>query len=113
MPVCVNAGLLHEAKGHHKEALKAYELALGVDPMHVPSLVSMARVLRQTNCRSPAIIRSFLTEALRLDRMNAPAWYNLGLLYKDEGSRSSAAEAAECFEAALVLEETEPIEPFR
>ncbi|KAI3449806.1 hypothetical protein Pfo_006471 [Paulownia fortunei] len=106
------AGLLHEARGHHKEALKAYGLALEVDPTHVPSLVSEATVLRQISCQSPSIIRSFLTEALRLDRMNASAWYNLGLLYKDGGS-SSAVEAAECFQAATFLEETQPIEPFR
>ncbi|KAK4492460.1 hypothetical protein RD792_003269 [Penstemon davidsonii] len=106
------AGLLHEARGQHKEALKAYGLALEIDPTHVPSLVSRATVLRRIGCQSPAIIRSFLTEALRIDRMNSSAWYNLGLLYKDEGI-SSAAEAAECFQAAVILEETEPIEPFR
>ncbi|KAL0459369.1 UNVERIFIED_CONTAM: protein NPGR2 [Sesamum latifolium] len=106
------AGLLHEARDQGKEALKAYGLALEIDPTHVPSLVSKARVLRQMGCQSPAIIRSFLTEALRLDRMNASAWYNLGLLYKDGGG-SSAIEAAECFQAATLLEDTEPIEPFR
>lgn len=108
----INAGLLHEAKGYHKEALKAYALALEVDPTHVPSLISKAKVLRQISFQSPAIIRSFLTEALRLDRMNASAWYDLGLLYKD-GGRSSAVQAAECFQAATLLAETEPIEPFR
>ncbi|KAL0304991.1 UNVERIFIED_CONTAM: protein NPGR2 [Sesamum angustifolium] len=106
------AGLLHEARDQQKEALKAYGLALEIDPTHVPSLVSKARVLRQMGCQSPAIIRSFLTEALHLDRMNASAWYNLGLLYKDGGG-SSAMEAAECFQAATLLEDTEPIEPFR
>ncbi|XP_051118584.1 protein NPGR2 [Andrographis paniculata] len=105
-------GSLHEAKGQHKEALNAYDHALAIDPMHAPSLISKAVALRQMGCRSPAIIRSFLTEALRLDSMNATAWYNLGLLYKDSGS-SSAVEAAECFQAALLLKETEPIEPFR
>ncbi|KAL7113148.1 hypothetical protein ACP275_04G045300 [Erythranthe tilingii] len=106
-------GLLNEAKGDHKEAMKAYGLALEVDPMHVPSLVSMAAVLRQVNCGSMGIIRSFLTEALRIDRMNASAWYNMGLLHKDEGSCSSALEASECFQAATILHETEPVEPFR
>ncbi|XP_011080086.1 protein NPGR2 [Sesamum indicum] len=106
------AGLLHEARDQRKEALKAYGLALEIDPTHVPSLVSKARVLRQMGCQSLAIIRSFLTEALRLDRMNASAWYNLSLLYKDGGG-SSAVEAAECFQAATLLEDTEPIEPFR
>ncbi|KAJ9565162.1 hypothetical protein OSB04_001128 [Centaurea solstitialis] len=104
--------LLYEAKGLPKEALKAYENALDIDPAHVQSLVSMALVLRRIGGRSGPEIRSFLTEALRLDRMNSSAWYNLGQFYKDEGPMF-IKEAADCFEAATVLEETEPIEPFR
>ncbi|XP_042017795.1 protein NPGR2-like [Salvia splendens] len=106
-------GLLQEAKGDEKEALKAYSLALEIDPTHVPSLVSKAKVLSGSSCRSQAIIRSFLTEALRLDHTNASAWHQLGLLHKDGEDSLSALEAAECFEAAAVLQETEPVEPFR
>ncbi|KAG5587290.1 hypothetical protein H5410_047724 [Solanum commersonii] len=106
------AGLLNQSKGLYKAALGDYSNALAVNPSHVPSLVSSAVVLRKIGKQSPAIIRSLLTEALRLDRMNASAWYNLGLLYK-EGGLGSAAEAADCFEAAIILEETEPVEPFR
>ncbi|KAJ9565160.1 hypothetical protein OSB04_001126 [Centaurea solstitialis] len=105
-------GLLYEAKGLLKDALKAYENALDIDPAHVQSLVSMALVLRRIGGKSGPEIRSFLTEALRLDRMNSSAWYNLGQFYKDEGPMF-IKEAADCFEAATVLEETEPIEPFR
>ncbi|XP_022874494.1 protein NPGR2-like [Olea europaea var. sylvestris] len=106
------AGLLHEAKGHHKEALTAFMRALDIDPTHVPSLVCKAVLLGRIGRSSSAIVRSLLTEALRLDRMNTSAWYNLGLLYKDEGE-ALALEAAECFEAAALLEETEPVQPFR
>ncbi|KAL8547913.1 hypothetical protein ACS0TY_007283 [Phlomoides rotata] len=106
-------GLLHEARGRHKEALKAYTHALEVDPTHVPSLVCKAKVLKRIGCQSGGIIRSFVMEALRLDRMNGSAWHELGLLYKDGGGSSSAEEAVECFEAATNLEETDPIEPFR
>ncbi|KAK6141500.1 hypothetical protein DH2020_024759 [Rehmannia glutinosa] len=102
--------LLQEARGNLQEALEAYTLAVEVDPTHVPSLVSQATVLRRMNCQSLAIVRTFLTGALRLDRMNTSAWHNLGLVYKDGGS---SLEAAECFQAAAFLEETEPIEPFR
>ncbi|MFS7975425.1 putative tetratricopeptide-like helical domain superfamily, protein NPG1 [Helianthus anomalus] len=105
-------GLLYEAKGLDKEALKAYEIALDIDPGHVQSLVSMAMVLRRLGGRSGPAIRSFLTEALRLDRMNSWAWYNLGQFYKDEGPMF-IKEAVDCFEAASILKETEPIEPFR
>lgn len=107
-----STGLLYKAKGLHKEALKSFEKAMDVNPNHVPSLISMAIVLRELNDQSLPIVRSFLTDALRLDRTNPSAWHNLGLLYKTEIG-TSALEAAECFEAATLLQETEPVEPFR
>ncbi|CAH1417810.1 unnamed protein product [Lactuca virosa] len=107
-------GLLSEAKGLEKEAQQAQELALDVDPGHVNSLVSMAVMIRRAGGggKSAAAAKSFLTEALRLDRLNSSAWYNLGLLYKDDGPMF-LKEAANCFEAATLLAEKEPIEPFR
>lgn len=107
-------GLLYEAKGLEKEAQQAQELALDVDPGHVNSLVSMAVMFRRAGGggKSAAAAKSFLTEALRLDRLNSSAWYNLGLLYKDDGPMF-LKEAANCFEAATLLAEKEPIEPFR
>ncbi|KAL6649172.1 hypothetical protein ACP70R_013396 [Stipagrostis hirtigluma subsp. patula] len=105
-------GKLHEVKGFLRKALRAYSKALDVEPKHVPSLISTATVLREL-CEKPLpAVRCFLTDVLRLDRTNHDAWFNLGLLYKDEGS-SSALEAAECFQAAALLEETAPAEPFR
>lgn len=105
-------GKLYEAKSLPKEALEAYLRALDLDPKHVPSLISTAIVLRQLGNRPLPYVRCFLTDALQLDRTNHVAWFNLGLLYKEEGGRS-AAEAAECFQAAALLEETAPVEPFR
>ncbi|XP_010262408.1 PREDICTED: tetratricopeptide repeat protein 7A-like [Nelumbo nucifera] len=105
-------GLLHEAKGLHKEALKAFSGALDIEPTHVPSLVSTAIVLRKLGEQSLAVVRGFLTDALRLDRTNHSAWYNLGLLCKAEGG-SLLSETADCFEAATFLEESAPVEPFR
>ncbi|XP_012828557.1 PREDICTED: probable UDP-N-acetylglucosamine--peptide N-acetylglucosaminyltransferase SPINDLY, partial [Erythranthe guttata] len=105
----VFVGLLYEAKGFEKEALKCYEKALYIEPNHVPSLISTAVVLSQLGDKSMPVAKSFLTDALRLERTNAVAWYNLGLVYKSE----SGVEAAECFEAAALLQESEPIEPFR
>ncbi|CAI0434554.1 unnamed protein product, partial [Linum tenue] len=104
---------LLEKKGLLKEALKAFIMGLSIDPVHVPSLVSTTVVLRKLGGGSNEILRSFLMGALRLDRLNIQAWYNLGLVHRDEGSPSSLLEAAECFEAATLLEETEPVEPFR
>ncbi|KAI3798082.1 hypothetical protein L1987_33351 [Smallanthus sonchifolius] len=105
-------GLLHQAKGQREEALTLFEKALDVDPHHVPSLISTAIVLRELNDRSLPIAKRFITDALRLDRTNPRAWFNLGLIHKAEHG-SSALEAAECFEAAVMLEESEPVEPFR
>ncbi|XP_011030454.1 PREDICTED: tetratricopeptide repeat protein 7A-like [Populus euphratica] len=107
-----STGLLYEAKGLHQEALKAFKAALYAEPNHVPSLVSTACVLRRLGSQSIPIIRSFLTDAIRLDKTNHSAWYNLGLLYKADPS-ASALEAAECFEAAAFLEDSAPVESFR
>ncbi|CAL9207915.1 unnamed protein product [Musa hybrid cultivar] len=105
-------GQLYEAKGLLQEALGAYAKALDIEPAHVPSLVSRAIVLRHLGDWSLDVIRSLLTDALRLDRTNHIAWFNLGLIYKAEGARS-ALEAAECFQTAAFLKETSPVEPFR
>ncbi|KAG5055403.1 hypothetical protein JHK85_007913 [Glycine max] len=107
---CHAIGTMHEAKGLYKEALKAFRDALNIDPGHVPSLISAAVVLRWCSNRSNPAIRSFLMDALRHDRFNASAWYNLGIFHKDEGT---ILEAAECFETANSLEESAPVEPFR
>ncbi|KAL0912815.1 hypothetical protein M5K25_016224 [Dendrobium thyrsiflorum] len=103
-------GQLQEAKGLHKESLVSYSKALDLEPTHVPSLVSTAIVLRHCGDRQFAVVRSFLAEALRLDRTSHVAWLNLGLLYEAEGA--STVEAAECFQAAAILEESAPVEPF-
>ncbi|KAJ7977208.1 tetratricopeptide repeat protein 7A-like [Quillaja saponaria] len=110
---CHATGVMYEAKGLHKDALKAFGDALNIDPNHVRSLISTAVVLRRLGNRSQAVIRSFLMDALRLDRMNASVWYNLGLLYEEEGTASSIFEATECLQAASILEECAPVEPFR
>ncbi|OVA07936.1 Tetratricopeptide repeat-containing domain [Macleaya cordata] len=112
------SGLLNEAKGLHKEALRAFRRAYGVEPTYVPSLVSIANVLRQQgmNNLSMPVVESYLTEALRLDGRNHSTWYNIGLLYKEKakgGEASASIEAVECFEAATVLKESAPVEPFR
>ncbi|KAL1143180.1 hypothetical protein V6Z11_A11G144900 [Gossypium hirsutum] len=106
-------GVLYEGKGLLKEALEAYWNALGMDPNHAPSLISAAVVLGQLGGQSDAVVKSLLMNALRVDRMNPSAWYTLGLLHKDEDSPSSLCEAAQCFEAAAILEESAPVEPFR
>ncbi|GMY06323.1 protein NPGR2 isoform X1 [Fagus crenata] len=110
---CYATGVIYEAKGLYKEALRAFGAALDIDPTHVPSLISTAVILRQLGNQSYAVVRSFLMNALQLDRMNHTAWYNLGLLYKAMSTASSSVEAIEYFAAAAFLEESAPVEPFR
>ncbi|CAN1760233.1 Protein NPGR2 [Linum perenne] len=107
-----STGVLYEAKGMQQEALKAYKAALDVEPNHVPSLISTACVLKSVGVNSLPVIKSFLTDALRFDKLNHSAWHQLGLITKADPS-ASAVDAMECFEAAAMLEETAPIEPFR
>ncbi|XP_055829979.1 protein NPGR2-like isoform X2 [Solanum dulcamara] len=109
---CHSTGLLYQARGLYKEALQSFQKSLDIEPNHVPSLVSTAIVLRHLDGQSLPVMKSFLTDALRLDRTNPSAWYNLGLVYKSENG-ASALEAAECFEAAELLQESAPVEPFR
>ncbi|KAK1260774.1 hypothetical protein QJS04_geneDACA002326 [Acorus gramineus] len=105
-------GILYEATGLPKEALGAFSTALGIEPTHGSSLVSMAEVLSQLGMKSSPSVRSLLTDALKADRANHSAWYNLGLCYMSEGGKSDV-EAFECFQAADRLQESAPIEPFR
>jgi tetratricopeptide repeat protein 7 len=105
-------GKLHETRGFLQEALGAYNKALDLDVRHVPSIISLAILLQQLGDQPLPVVRSLLTDALRLDRTNHVAWFQLGLLHEDEGT-TSAVEAAECFQAAALLEETAPVEPFR
>lgn len=100
-----------EAKRLPKEALSSYYKALDLEPTHVPSLVSISGVLRHIGGHPLAVVRGFLMQALRLDRTNHIAWHKLGEIYNSEGV--SPIEAAECFQAAALLEESAPVEHFR
>eukprot|EP01018_Ginkgo_biloba_P030424 Gb_14110 [translate_table: standard] len=102
-------GVLHEAQGLHKQALNAFSNAIAIEPDHVPSMISTAAILRQQGEKSIPVARCFLTDALRLDRTNHRTWFNLGMVHKIAGSMR---EAADCFQAAFLLEQTAPVENF-
>ncbi|XP_074320318.1 protein NPGR2-like isoform X2 [Silene latifolia] len=110
---CHSKGILYQAQGLDKEAQQAYWEALDKDPSHVPSLISMAKIMMTHGDEALPIARSLVRQAIDIDRTNYSAWYTLGLIHKSESAGTSAVEAVECFEAATVLEETAPVEPFR
>ncbi|XP_021721869.1 protein NPGR2-like isoform X2 [Chenopodium quinoa] len=109
---CHSRGLLYLAKGLEKEAQKSFWDALDQDPNHVPSLISMAQSLVQFGDQTLPIAITFIRQAIRLDRTNHKAWHILGLLHRSEPEGAATTEALECFEAAALLQETAPVEPF-
>ncbi|KAJ0984749.1 hypothetical protein J5N97_003105 [Dioscorea zingiberensis] len=102
-------GVMHEARGDIKQALSTFNNALLIDPSHVPSKVSMGVLLWRTGSNSLSVARTFLSDALRLERTNRQAWYYLGMVHKDEGR---LFDATDCFQAAAMLEESDPLESF-
>lgn len=102
-------GLLYEGQSLYKEALVAFSNALAIEPDHVLSMISIASVLRQLGEKSLPAARSFLTDALQLEPTNHMAWFNLGMVHKMEGF---VQKAADCFQAAYLLQESAPVDKF-
>ncbi|CAN1199837.1 Protein NPG1, partial [Linum perenne] len=80
------------------------------NPTYVPGMISVASLMsRRCSEASLPVARSILTDALRLEPTNRKAWYYLGVVHRDDGRN---ADAADCFQAASMLEESDPIESF-
>jgi tetratricopeptide (TPR) repeat protein len=82
------AGLLREEQGQLDEAIMCYKNALALDPSYVDS---------------------YLAEALEAEPAHMEAWYQMALLHKAEGRKH---EAAKSFQAAIMLEQSSPVEKF-
>ncbi|KAJ4767403.1 Tetratricopeptide repeat protein [Rhynchospora pubera] len=102
-------GTFLEAQLMEKEALAAFSVSLSIDPDYVPSMVSMASILRKLGGESISIARSFTRNALRVDPASEDAWLHLGFISQNEGS---AKEAADYFQAAFELMESAPVNKF-
>ncbi|RWV83214.1 hypothetical protein GW17_00055212 [Ensete ventricosum] len=100
---------LLEAQSKQQEALIALLVSLSIEPDYVPSMVSMAAILRMRGGKSLAIARSLLMNALRMEPTNHEAWLNLGFISKAEGSLH---QAADCFQAAYELRQSSPVQNF-
>ncbi|XP_038974273.1 protein NPG1-like [Phoenix dactylifera] len=102
-------GSMYEVRGETKDALAAYSNALSMELDHVPCKVSVGSLLSKKGLKSLPVARSFLSDALRLESTSRLAWYYLGLVHRDEGR---LVDAADCFQAASMLEESDPVECF-
>ena len=102
-------GVVLDGRGQNEEALAAAANAVFVEPNHVPSKILMASLMVKTGPKALPVSRSLLSDALRIEPTNRNAWYYLGLTHKDDGR---IGDAADCFQAASMLEESDPIECF-
>lgn len=100
---------MNEGRGSIKEALAAYTNAVFLDPEYVPCKILLGALLSKMGPQALPVARNVLSDALRFDPTNRNAWYYLGMVHKDDGRYS---DAAECFQAASMLEESDPIESF-
>lgn len=100
---------MHEKQGLINEALAAYVNALLLEPKYVPCKILIGSVLCKMGGKMLPVARTLLSDALRIEPTNYMAWYQLGVVHKDDGR---LADAVDCFQAASMLEESEPIESF-
>ncbi|KAK3002036.1 hypothetical protein RJ639_022547 [Escallonia herrerae] len=102
-------GVLCQRRGQVNEALAAYVNALLLEPSYVPCKILIGAVLSKMGSKMLPVARTLLSDALRIEPTNRMAWYHLALVHRDDGR---IADAADCFQAASMLEESDPIESF-
>ncbi|PKU72373.1 protein NPG1 [Dendrobium catenatum] len=102
-------GCMYEALGEANLAMAAYSNALQIDGSHASCKVAIGALLWKSGSKSLAAARSFLSDALRLEPTHRMAWYYLGMVHKHDERFS---DAADCFQAASLLEQSEPVESF-
>ncbi|TVU49718.1 hypothetical protein EJB05_01046 [Eragrostis curvula] len=103
-------GNMHEVREQIQDALAAYFNALSTELEHVPSKVSIGALLSKQGPKYLPVARCFLSDALRLEPTNRVAWFHLGKVHKHDGRLT---DAADCFQAASMLEDSDPVERFR
>ncbi|KAL5981621.1 hypothetical protein ACLOJK_015684 [Asimina triloba] len=97
---------MYEARGNISDGLAAYNEALSLELDHAACKVSIGALLWKTGSKLLPAARTFLSDALRLEPTNRLAWYYLGLVHRDDGR---IADASDCFQAASMLEESDPV----
>ncbi|KAK4793900.1 hypothetical protein SAY86_011894 [Trapa natans] len=101
--------MMHERRGQIHEALASCVDALLLEPSYVPCKILLGAVLCKIGSKALPVARSVLADALWLEPTNKMAWYYLGLVHKEDGR---VADAADCFQAASMLEESNPVQSF-
>ncbi|XP_061368141.1 protein NPG1-like [Gastrolobium bilobum] len=102
-------GGMFDGRGQNPEALAAATNAVLFESNHVPSKILMGSVMLKMGSKALPAARSLLSDALRIEPTNRKAWYYLGLTHKEDGR---FGDAADCYQAASMLEESDPIESF-
>ena len=98
-----------QGRGQAEEAMSAYITALLVDPSFVPCKILIGALLSKRDSNALPVARSILSDALKIEPTSRMAWYYLGIIHRVDGR---IADAADCFQAASMLEEFDPIENF-
>ncbi|CAN0914020.1 Protein NPG1 [Linum grandiflorum] len=105
-----NRSAMHAARGEFRDALCSYVCGHLMEPNHVPGIILVASLITKSSSEaSLPVARSILSDALKLEPANRKAWYHLATVHRDDGR---TADAADCFQAASMLEESDPIESF-
>ncbi|KAF7829138.1 protein NPG1 [Senna tora] len=103
------ACVIFEGREEDQAALGALFNAFILDPSYVPSKILAGALMLKLGSKGLPVARSLLSDALRIDPTNRKAWYYLGMVHKDDGR---LGDAADCFQAASMLEESDPVESF-
>lgn len=102
-------GIMLDGRGEIQEALIAAANAVLFEPNYVPCKILMGSLMGKMVYEASPFARSLFSDALRIEPTNRMAWYYLGLTHKADGR---IVDAADCFQAASILEESDPIESF-
>lgn len=107
--VLYTEGVMLQGRGQVEEAMSAYINALLLDPSFVRCKILIGALLSKRDSNALPVARSILSDALKIEPTNRMAWYYLGIIHRVDGR---IADAADCFQAASMLEESDPIENF-
>ncbi|KAH7577083.1 hypothetical protein JRO89_XS01G0202000 [Xanthoceras sorbifolium] len=102
-------GVMCEGRGLTHDALSCYFNALLLEPYYVHCKIRAGALLFKMGPKALPVARSLLSDALTIEPTNRMAFYYMGLVHRDAGR---LADAADYFQAASMLEESDPVESF-